>query len=646
MEFFPRSRAALSLLAYCLYQVQSFSEAASTYDRLTNVCPEVVEYRFYHALSLLKSGALSEANRAASAIDSPHFAQKILMLKATVAFEKVDLSACRTYLKECLPGDPQTSAAFAAMSFKEGRIEEARDFYIDAMLTSGFKPSTACALALCHFRLHENEEAVRLCDAVIERAKEENPNLHSNNSLHLEADILMEGKNRRILEDSFVIEANNLRAAIEFQEKNLPTAKAYLTTEMPPRREEDLDATTLHNQAILFIDEDPSTSFRKLNYLLANPPFPPEAFQNLLVLQCQFGLFDVAARTISDNGYLAEKIISQEIAGYFEATIAAEINPEDSFEKFESLIRRKGEQLRKLLKGAGSSSSSTEKDQGSKVIERAYKHELEQYLALVMGQAKIIWKKGNYEMLERMFRSMVDLVGDQDAWRMNMAHSLFMQGGSKYKEAISLYEPIVEKGKMKANKSSLLNVSPIVLANLCVSYIMTNQNEAAEKIMKNVENEEQQRLLEDENLEKSYDQEQLNALLFHSCIINLVIGTLYCERGNFEFGMSRICKSLDPIPQKLGPDTWFYSKRCFLAMAEQLSKHVITISDNLFASIFDFLDEVERNGKNLHSSADTVRVKTASLVHHEDVYPSSTSSSKTISHEARQLKYIYMKLRG
>jgi hypothetical protein len=81
-------------------------------------------------------------------------------------------------------------------------------------------------------------------------------------------------------------------------------------------------------------------------------------------------------------------------------------------------------------------------------------------------------------------------------------------------------------------------------------------------------------------------------------------------------------------------------------MAEQLSKHVITISDNLFASIFDFLDEVERNGKNLHSSADTVRVKTASLVHHEDVYPSSTSSSKTISHEARQLKYIYMKLRG
>jgi hypothetical protein len=44
-------------------------------------------------------------------------------------------------------------------------------------------------------------------------------------------------------------------------------------------------------------------------------------------------------------------------------------------EKSESLIRRKGEQLRVLSKDAGSSSLSTEKDQGSKVIECTYKNE-------------------------------------------------------------------------------------------------------------------------------------------------------------------------------------------------------------------------------------------------------------------------------
>ena len=27
--------------------------------------------------------------------------------------------------------------------------------------------------------------------------------------------------------------------------------------------------------------------------------------------------------------------------------------------------------------------------------------------------------------------------------------------------------------------------------------------------------------------------------VFHLCIINLVIGTLYCAKGNFEFGIGR-----------------------------------------------------------------------------------------------------------
>ena len=38
--------------------------------------------------------------------------------------------------------------------------------------------------------------------------------------------------------------------------------------------------------------------------------------------------------------------------------------------------------------------------------------------------------------------------------------------------------------------------------------------------------------------------------------MNLVIGTLYCAKGNFEFGISRIIKSLEPYDKKLGTDTW------------------------------------------------------------------------------------------
>ncbi len=44
--------------------------------------------------------------------------------------------------------------------------------------------------------------------------------------------------------------------------------------------------------------------------------------------------------------------------------------------------------------------------------------------------------------------------------------------------------------------------------------------------------------------------------VYHLCIINLVIGTLYCAKGNYEFGISRIIKSLEPYERKIGVDTW------------------------------------------------------------------------------------------
>ena len=32
--------------------------------------------------------------------------------------------------------------------------------------------------------------------------------------------------------------------------------------------------------------------------------------------------------------------------------------------------------------------------------------------------------------------------------------------------------------------------------------------------------------------------------VYHLCIVNLVIGTLYCSKGNFEFGITRVIKVL------------------------------------------------------------------------------------------------------
>lgn len=48
-------------------------------------------------------------------------------------------------------------------------------------------------------------------------------------------------------------------------------------------------------------------------------------------------------------------------------------------------------------------------------------------------------------------------------------------------------------------------------------------------------------------------------------------------QGNYEFGISRIMKSLEPYDKKLGTDTWYYTKRCFLGLALTMAKSMVTL---------------------------------------------------------------------
>lgn len=66
---------------------------------------------------------------------------------------------------------------------------------------------------------------------------------------------------------------------------------------------------TLHNSALINMDEDPEGGFKKLNFLLQSPPFPPETFGSLLLLYCkpQHGFYDLAADVMAENGHLVAK---------------------------------------------------------------------------------------------------------------------------------------------------------------------------------------------------------------------------------------------------------------------------------------------------------------------------------------------------
>ena len=59
-------------------------------------------------------------------------------------------------------------------------------------------------------------------------------------------------------------------------------------TDMPPRGDEELDAVSLHNQALMNMENDATQGFEKLQFLLQQNPFPQETFGNLLILYVKY----------------------------------------------------------------------------------------------------------------------------------------------------------------------------------------------------------------------------------------------------------------------------------------------------------------------------------------------------------------------
>ena len=197
---------------------------------------------------------------------------------------------------------------------------------------------------------------------------------------------------------------------------------------------------------------------------------------------------------------------------------------EEAYRKFDELSAKYIDKLRRFTKQIQDARLARD-NESIKTSLKLYDEELERYIPVLMAQARIYWDRENYAMVEKLFFQAAEFCSEHEVWKLNVAHVFFMQE-TKFKDAITYYDPIV-----KRLQDSLLDILAIVLANLCVGYIMTSQNEEAEELMRRIEKEEE-RLGYTEPSKPS----------FHLCIVNLVIGTLYCAKGNFEFGISRIIK--------------------------------------------------------------------------------------------------------
>eukprot|EP01048_Picozoa_sp_COSAG05_P037294 COSAG05_NODE_17300_length_328_cov_0.663755_1_plen_90_part_10 len=74
-------------------------------------------------------------------------------------------------------------------------------------------------------------------------------------------------------------------------------------------------------------------------------------------------------------------------------------------------------------------------NEGIKQSLKEYDEALENYIPVLMAQAKIYWDLENYTMVEKIFRQSTEFCSEHEVWRLNVAHVFFMQE-SKFKDTI------------------------------------------------------------------------------------------------------------------------------------------------------------------------------------------------------------------
>ena len=376
----------------------------------------------------------------AQQIDHPDYSERILQLQVHIQYELEEMAHAKSLISHMPQDSAEAIVAQGCILYKEEKYEDAKAKFQEALNITGYQCDIAYNIALCYYKLKQLAPSLKHIADIIEKGVREHPELGvGSNSEGVEVKSV---GNTQTLKETALIEAFNLKAAIEYSMKN-PAAAREALMDMPPRNEDELDPVTLHNTALMNIEQDPTTGFKKLNFLLQNPPFPTETFPNLILLYCKYQHYDLAADILAENAHLTYKCLSQEDFEFLENFILYQTSREEAFRKFEELANKHIDTLRKKTKSIQDARIARD----SKAINHAlqeYDLALDQYIPVLMMQAKVYWDNGNYSMVEKIFRQSAEFCSEHETWKLNVAHVFFMQD-NKYRDAIRYYEPFVRR---------------------------------------------------------------------------------------------------------------------------------------------------------------------------------------------------------
>merc|ERR1712018_326697 len=94
------SRAALSLLANCKYQMEQYDIAASYYSKLIQMCSDNDDYKFDLAMCLYKACDYQGAIKASYSVQSSKYTNKISQLQSAIKYMEDDLPAAKALIEK------------------------------------------------------------------------------------------------------------------------------------------------------------------------------------------------------------------------------------------------------------------------------------------------------------------------------------------------------------------------------------------------------------------------------------------------------------------------------------------------------------------------------------------------------------------
>ena len=112
-----KSKAGLSLLGYCCYQIQDFANAVTCFEQLAYLDGQQEEYKLYWAQSLYQAGLYSNASKVASQINDPQLKIPVQKLEAAVRFAEEDLLTAQKIINAC-PTDTDTLVNSGCILYK------------------------------------------------------------------------------------------------------------------------------------------------------------------------------------------------------------------------------------------------------------------------------------------------------------------------------------------------------------------------------------------------------------------------------------------------------------------------------------------------------------------------------------------------